>query len=132
MKGLNLDKLKEALDKGEIFEDANKLNEIVKKSETVSDSDLEKRNERVKLSYEKADESELKKQMEEELASEKERMKKREENERNEMVEAQIKFNEQEISIYNEYILNLEKNIEEKKKMVSELESKNEELRKKL
>lgn len=103
---LDLNKLKEALDKGEVFEDKGHLDDILKNSEDISDMSKVDRKE-FNLKREKRIEESWKNATEEDIRAEEkdamERVNKREEAEKNEMVLAKIQYLENEISIYNEY-----------------------------
>jgi hypothetical protein len=102
-KGIDLGKLKEALDKGEVFEEDGKLSDILKKSEDMTKSGKlneiqTKRTERLQKQWEE-NKDDIVADVEKDS---KERMAKREVNEKNEMVNAKIQFLENEIKVYEE------------------------------
>ena len=103
MERLDLEGLKKALEDGNIFDGSDKLKNILKKSEGVSDSEdmeeiLDKRQERVDKEWEE-NEEEYTKEMKKDSAV---MMEKRAKAQEFEMENAKIKFLENEISIHKE------------------------------
>lgn len=130
-KGIDLNKLKEALDSGKVFEGNDTLYGIIDKSENIDKSleknkILEERDERVKLGWE-THKDEFLADVEKDNN---ERMKKREDNEKNEMVFAKIKFLENEIKIYEELSKNIQHELDFNQQKIDHLNAQIEVLKK--
>ena len=123
-KGIDLHKLKEALDNGSVFEENNKLNEIFKKAEYIDmlpedkkKELLENRDERLNNEWDKNEDKIIKEIREDS----EERMKKRSVYEKNEMNIAKIKFLTNEILVFEEYEKQLKEELEKNKSKIDNL-----------
>ena len=118
---MDLDALKKALEEGTVFDGANKLNEIQKKSDNIGDLSSEeknkvfdKREDRANDGWDNISEEKVK----ELVADDFKKTKMREEANKNEMELAEIKYIENEISIIEEYISNLLEEVADKKRQI--------------
>ena len=123
---MNLDDLRKALDKGEVFTGAAELNQIQKKADGIGDLTgeekdkvFEERNIRVEKSWNEATDEDRKEMMDDDAK----RIKKMEASQKNEIEHAKISFLESEIKIYEEYVSNLEEKLKSKKQLISDLNS---------
>jgi hypothetical protein len=130
---MDLSKLKEALETGEKFEGAKKLEEIIKKSDGINDLDgkewydiMDARKKRAEKSWDDLTEDQVK----EMKADDAVKMEKRFEAQKNEMELAEIQVLENENIVLDEYINNLMEEINDKKRKVDSNNNRIDELQK--
>jgi hypothetical protein len=123
-KGIDLNKLKEALDNGELFDGKDSLDKILKKSENIDNLSETERDDVMKKREERV-EKEMEENKEEIMADiikdNDERMKKRSEREKNEMTLSKIKFLENEIKIFEEMKENIEHELDMYQKKIDDI-----------